>query len=264
MSDQQKGSDEGLKGPKERSPSFPFIGLPTALERLAAYDTKFGRHPTPANKVGLAWGMKEASSQAQQTLAALKSFGMVEYQGVGPDRIVSVTEDARNLLRAQQDSVKKAIVRRLALKPKLVEKYWGEWGHPRPIDEVCLDQLVLKGGFTQTAAETFLRVYDATISSAGLAHGVAELDGQPIPTERGETLDDTGAPESVSPPPAPQASFKVAPERPGEEMDRFTVDEGVVTITFPSGMSAASVGDLADFFNLFIKKAKRRASSPGA
>ena len=47
----------------------------------------------------------------------------------------------------------------------------------------------------------------------------------------------------------------------GEEMDRFTVDEGVVKITFPSGMTAASVDELKEFFDLFIKKAKRRAGA---
>jgi len=48
----------------------------------------------------------------------------------------------------------------------------------------------------------------------------------------------------------------------GEELDRFTVDEGVVKITFPSGMTADSVDELEQFFQLFIKKAKRRAAKP--
>jgi hypothetical protein len=47
----------------------------------------------------------------------------------------------------------------------------------------------------------------------------------------------------------------------GMELDRFTVDEGVVKIAFPPGMSAASVEELEQFFSLFIKKAKRRAAA---
>lgn len=47
----------------------------------------------------------------------------------------------------------------------------------------------------------------------------------------------------------------------GEGMDRFTVDEGVVKITFPADMTADSVDDLEAFFALFIKKAKRRAGA---
>ncbi len=157
-----------VKPPKDRSPSFPFISLPAAIERLVAYETKFGRHPTPANRAGLAWDMKEASSQAAQTLAALKSYGMVDYQGAGPSRQTNLTEDGRNYLRAQQESIKKDLIRRFALTPKAISTYWHEWGARRPIDAVCLDQLVLKAKFTQSAAETFLRVYDATVAYAKL------------------------------------------------------------------------------------------------
>lgn len=46
-----------------------------------------------------------------------------------------------------------------------------------------------------------------------------------------------------------------------EELDRFTVDEGVVKIVFPKAMTEHSVTDLEEFFKLFIKKAKRRAGA---
>ena len=52
----------------------------------------------------------------------------------------------------------------------------------------------------------------------------------------------------------------IAPKA-GEEVDRFTVAEGVVKIAFPSGMSADSLDDLDEFFKLFIKKAKRRVAA---
>lgn len=157
------------KQQKDRSPGFPFIPLQTAVERLAAFEQTFGRHDTPANKVGRAWKMKDGSSQAFQTLAALKSYGLMDYRGSGPGRAMFITEDGRMYLRAQQDSVKRDVLRRAALKPKLIEKFWHMWGSDRPIDDVCLDDLHFKYGFTQSAAETFLRVYDATISYAGLS-----------------------------------------------------------------------------------------------
>lgn len=157
------------KAPKDRSPSYPFIPLKTAIERLVALEGKFGRHPAPALQAGIAWDMKPASSQAAQTLAALKSFGLVDYQGAGDERIAAISDDGRTYLRAQQDSVKREVLKRLALKPKAIAKYWSAWGHDRPPEPVCLDQLVLKGGFTQSAANIFLRVYDETIRYAGLS-----------------------------------------------------------------------------------------------
>lgn len=50
--------------------------------------------------------------------------------------------------------------------------------------------------------------------------------------------------------------------REGMDVDRFTVDEGVVRIEFPKSMGTASVEELDEFFQLFIKKAKRRAAAP--
>lgn len=65
---------------------------------------------------------------------------------------------------------------------------------------------------------------------------------------------------SATPPVLPFAA-EVEKSNPDEGMDRFTVDEGVVKITFPADMTADSVSDLEAFFALFIKKAKRRAGA---
>jgi hypothetical protein len=154
---------------KDRSPSFPFIPLQTAVERLVAFEQMFGRHDTPANKAGRAWKMKDGSSQAFQTIAALKSFGLLDFRGSGPTRATFLTDEGRKYVRAQQDSIKREVVRNAALKPKAMEKFWRLWGSDRPIDDVCIDDLHFVHGFTQSAAETFLRVYDATIAYAGLS-----------------------------------------------------------------------------------------------
>jgi len=73
------------------------------------------------------------------------------------------------------------------------------------------------------------------------------------------------APDGSAAPPTlrlPRAdSFEGEGEMSGVELDRFTVDEGVVKIAFPSGMTADSVEELEAFFALFIKKAKRRAAA---
>jgi hypothetical protein len=157
------------KGTKDRSPSFPFIPLKTAIERLEAFDKKFGRHPTPASKAALAWDMKEKSSQGDQTLAALKSFGLIKYDGMGAARHASLTDEGRNYLRANQESIKKEILKVCALRPNIMRKFWASWSADRPPDEVALDKLILDNGFSEAGARNFLRVYDDTISYAGLS-----------------------------------------------------------------------------------------------
>jgi len=157
------------KAPKERSPSFPFIPLAAAIQRMEQFEGYFGRHPAKAIQAGLAWGMKGFSSQAQQTLAALKSFGFVDYEGSGDARIAKLTDLARTYLRAQQDSVKAAAVKKAALQPKAIASFFAQWGADRPPDPVCLDTLILEHRYTEQAARLFLKVYDETIGYAGLA-----------------------------------------------------------------------------------------------
>lgn len=152
----------------ERSPSFPFIPLKTAIDRLQEFELKFQRQEPPADRVYLAWDMKGDTSQAQQTLAALKAFGLVEYKGGGPKRLVAISDDARTYLRAQQDSIKKEVLKRLALKPKWIAHFWNIWHTDRVPDEMRLDTLVLTHKFNANAAPNFLRVYDETIAYAGL------------------------------------------------------------------------------------------------
>ena len=75
------------------------------------------------------------------------------------------------------------------------------------------------------------------------------------------TLVEKGAASNEMPPVMPYAPALDAKLNADEEMDRFTVDEGVVKISFPSGMTIDSVDELEQFFSLFIKKVKRRAGA---
>jgi hypothetical protein len=157
------------KAPKERSPSFPFISLAAAIQRLEQFEAYFGRHPAKATQAGLAWQMKSNSSQAQQTLAAVKAFGFVDYEGAGESRVAKLTDLARTYLRAQQESVKAAALKKAALQPKAIASFFSTWGADRPQDPVCLDELILEHRYTDAAARLFLKVYDETIGYAGLA-----------------------------------------------------------------------------------------------
>jgi hypothetical protein len=256
-----------IKPKRERSPSFPFIPLSGAIKRLVEFEEYFKRHPAPAKHSGKAWGMKGWTSQAQQTLAALKSFGLVEYQGSGDTLEATVSEDGRTYLRAQQETVKREVLKRLALKPKNLAKYFTAWGPDRPPNEVCLDQLVLKGGFTEAAAKLFLQVYDATIAYAGLSDSDKALE------EEEEEEDDIVIPgvgevdrtaaqrHAAIPPEQLDRTEMLALVTPpfGTRREVITLDEGDVVITFPENLSSDSFGDLKDHLDLFIKKMQRRA-----
>ena len=89
--------------------------------------------------------MKGDSSQAAQTLAALKAFGFVDYSGSGDSLQASVTDEGRTSVRAQQDSIKRSHPSPTALRPKAIAKYWQIWNADRPPDPICRDELILNG-----------------------------------------------------------------------------------------------------------------------
>nr|WP_298133901.1 hypothetical protein [uncultured Pseudoxanthomonas sp.] len=222
-------SQEQVTAKKDRSPSYPFISLKAAVERITAFDEKFKRHPAPADKAGMAWGLKETSSQAQQTLAALKSFGLVSYEGIGPKRSVKLTDDARDFLRVQQDSVKQQLLKKFALSPKPFAAYWEEWRTDRPIDEVCLDQLVLKGGYTPSAANTFLRVYDETMLFAGLG------ESHEVAPKKGDELDDQSHSGKPSAPTIPKVGDSI--QWVSGEQEQFVEPRRVRALTESEGVT---------------------------
>jgi hypothetical protein len=154
-------------GQRDRSPAFPVIPLETALGKLAEFQGHYRRTPARPEKVGEAWGIK-AKAYADRVAAALRYFGLLEYQGAGKERNVIVSEMGQKYLRAQQEELKREIIKAAALQPKQMAKHWNDWGSLPPADAVRLDNL-MDEGFSESGARDFLKVYDATITYANLS-----------------------------------------------------------------------------------------------
>jgi hypothetical protein len=189
---------------RDRSPAYPIIPLGAALERLAQFEAHFKRSAARPEKVGDAWSIK-AKAHADRIAAALRYFGLLEYSGAGNARSVAVSELGRNYLRAQQEKTKQEIIAAVALKPKQIATFWNEWGADRPADAACLDQLVLKNGFSEAGARDFLKVYDATIAYAKQSPDAKIMAHEVVDDDNGSQRDDQGLP------PAPPIKSPVAP-----------------------------------------------------
>lgn len=154
-------------GQRDRSPAFPVIALETALVKLAEFEAHYKRTAARPEKVGEAWNVK-TKAYADRIAAALRYFGLLEYQGSGKERSIVLSEAGRKFLRAQQDELKQEIAKAAALRPKQIAKHWTDWGSDRPADAACLDAL-MDEGFSEGGARDFLKVYDATITYAKLS-----------------------------------------------------------------------------------------------
>jgi hypothetical protein len=228
------------KAPRDRSPAFPFISLKTALERLVSFQKYFGYHPTPGSKSGLAWGLKEEGSRADQTLAALRSYGLLQYVGMGLLRQVALTDQGRAYLEADQDSVKKQIIRQFALRPKIIRKFWAAWGVGRPPDQVAFEQLCLQYEFSSSGAVKFLQIYDETIIFAGLCSYVLRENN------------DQANLDPSSPPPA-QESVKLV------EGERIVFTEEADSQQYVKVIARGEVNEsLLDALQDYVRRQKKR------
>jgi hypothetical protein len=244
-------------GQRDRSPAYPIVPLETALQRLTEFDAHFKRSPAHPEKIGDAWGIK-AKAYADRTAAALRYFGLLEYQGTGKNRQVVVSEPGRKFLRAQQEETKLEVVKAAALRPKQIAKFWNDWGADRPADAACLDDLVLKNGFSEAGAREFLKVYDATITYAKLS------DSDKVPTGSLEAEEEWEKPDvtpEVHTPPKPGSGMLPPASKLGQQHAAFPLPEGSVSLSFPAELSVASAQMMASFVKLLLEQAERQAKA---
>src|ERR1035437_5342820 len=83
---------------RERSPNFPFIGLAAAIQRARDFYDQEKRGSAAVSVIATHWGYSPKSSGLIQTVAALKSYGLMEDEGRGEARRLRLTERALRIL----------------------------------------------------------------------------------------------------------------------------------------------------------------------
>jgi hypothetical protein len=223
------------------------------------FDMHFKRSSARPGKVGDAWGIK-AKGYADRTVAALKYFGLLDYQGVGKGRTVVVSDEGRKYLRAQQEETKREVLKTAALRPKQIAKYWARWGADRPADAACLDDLVLTNSFSEAGARDFLKVYDATITYAKLTESDKASSPEQGNEEESEMPMHSSGQQTSSLLDRPSGSIK----RPMTMHEKFSLDEGEVSFSYPADLSPESYQDMADRIGILLRGLKRRADAEAA
>ena len=255
-------SENGDKttGRRDRSPQFPALPLKVALERLVSFESHFKRSAARPENMGSAWGVSKP--YADRIVAALRYYGLLDYKGAGKERQIVVSEEGRNILRAQQDEVKQRLIKEAALRPKQISVFWDVWGDDRPSDSACLDALMFSHNFSERGAKDFLKVYDNTISFAGLSKS-----DKKTPEDLGGGAGN--APEADSADDIKRADTSLRIQRPrvqrqkesGMKEDVFTLNEGDAVLQWPATLSSESYDDLKDWLGLMLRKIERQSIS---
>lgn len=251
---------------KERSPSYPFISLEKAVIRAKAMEEKHKREPSRLPVVGATWGYAPKSSGLAQTVGALIQFGLLDDIGANIDRKIQLTDLARRIMFDTRPGVREQGLKDAALKPRIIAECFGKWGEDRPSDDHCVSELIFDRGFNDVGARLFLKNYDETVTFAGLKKSdslSSILTEDNLPAQHANT-----APEAPSPlVSAVAAQMTPAPRRVIDatgfvpKRSTFALSEGIAAVELPDKISTASIQDLADWFELLLKRARREAEA---
>jgi hypothetical protein len=147
-----------------RSPSYPAIPIGTAIKRARELYDREGKHPAPIAAVVGHWGYSPSSSGGKLTVAALKKFGLIDDDGSGDERSVSLTPLGLDIVLNPDP---RPAIQQAALLPKAHRELWDEYGPRLPSDATLIYKLV-REGFTQNGAVDFLLEYKTTLAFSGL------------------------------------------------------------------------------------------------
>ena len=167
---------------RTRSPSYPYVDLPTALEKAAILWKGEGKHPVAVNLAMQHWGYKEDSSTGYSCIAALKKLGLVDHEGIGETRQVRLSGLALTILLDNDpgSTARRDALRTAALRPGIHAELWERYGAELPSDQSLRRFLVLERSFNEAAVDELLEEYRTTMAFAGLHVGPIR-GSQPAP-----------------------------------------------------------------------------------
>ncbi len=153
-----------VKKSRQRSPNYPAISLEKALERAQAIKDQAGRHGMPITVAFAAWNYKQAAGD--QTVAALKSFGLIEVEGVKEKRQLKLTEAAWRILGNAPD--RQELLKVAALRPEIHKKIWEKYEGGAVSDAILSDYLKWDLHFNGAFINSFIAQFRSTIAFANV------------------------------------------------------------------------------------------------
>lgn len=245
---------------RPRSPEFPFLPLSEAVEKVKLMLAANQRHPVRLSAVAATWNTSAVSSGFLRSIAALKSFGLVEDSGSGDNRKVAVSELGARISTDARPGAREAAIKRAFESCTILNEFYQTWGSARPADHAALSELTLDFKFGEDAAKKFIKVYDAS---------VAFLETNPA-TPKPEAKD--AEPAKDPPPRTPAASpplgapanpVVVAPKKGGNMIEAtYPISEGNCSLSYPGDMSQKSAQRLAKWLMLMLEDVREIATHP--
>jgi hypothetical protein len=219
---QEENTEVNSNQKRERSPSFPYIDLMSAVDLLRKLFNAAKLNEMRLSDIANEWGMSAKSGSFTRYVSALTQFELIEANGTGDSRRIKVSSEGRRILDDNREGIFENLLSDAAIKPKLIQglylgtEEYPKWGHDRPKDNIAISALVFDMNFSKEAARRFLAVYDETIKCVirvgndGTVAGSADTDatelniglvnepGTEVDKKKDTTLDQNQLPPNVA------------------------------------------------------------------
>lgn len=226
---------------KSRSPAYPSLSLPEAVEKAKAiYKTEY-INSVDKNVLVTLMGYKSVNGSSLTAISALSKYGLLE--GRGDLRITPLAVTI--LVDGSNSEERKEALRQAAFRPVLFATLAEQYRHTPTAENVTAH--LQKKGFTPQAAAAAAKNYLETLD---LLSREADFGNEP-PDSKPDKQSDPGGSDTVDgqdPPP----SNTHPPRR-----DVFLLAEGDAVLEVPTALSPESVEDLNDWLQLVVKRYRR-------
>ncbi|MCB5175529.1 hypothetical protein [Microvirga lenta] len=253
-----------------RSPRYPIIGLREALDRARHVYEADHRNRIPKELVAKHMGYNSLNGKSLGVISAVSKYGLLE----GRADQMWISERAVVIFEHPPGDAERAeALRAAASEPELFNELSSNF--PGKASDAALRSfLITKRKFLPEAADRAVRSYRETKelveAEGGEYNGAADDDLEPPtmppPIIQSSPVEQTRMHSSHLTYAGPEVygghrSEPALEAAIGMRKEIITLDEGDVVISFPEGLSLASVEDLKDHLELFVRKAQRRAAA---
>lgn len=159
-----------------RSPNFPVISLPQAVERIEAiYDRE---QTVPADRETLArhLGYGGLNGASIKMISALGKYGLLEETA---DKQFRVSKLAMAIMHPASEDEKRDALREAASGPALFQKLNEQFDGQRP-SETNLRSWLLRNGFAKSAVDNVVKAYGETMDLVGASDKSYKDSPQPV------------------------------------------------------------------------------------
>jgi hypothetical protein len=150
----------------EAGQRFPFINLEKAIGRaneLYSADQRGG--DMSVSGAFAVWNYSDKSSGGFQTVAALKSYGLLASPQPGK---VQLSKDALAYFRDEREDQRAKLLQSFARQPAMLRALWNEWGAQPPADTLARSHLKVDRGLSEQSARAVLGIYKENIAFANI------------------------------------------------------------------------------------------------